>query len=161
MNRKLAVLVLVLMLALALAACGQPDNSGEDGPNPDAALCRVRISCANALAWEGLDEAIAELQPEDGTIVDAEVAIADGDTAFDALIAALQDARLAYEIGDGYFSSVNSLKEGACGDMSGWLYSVNGEMPMTSADEYVLEAGDLVKLEYSCDFGADLGFSLI
>lgn len=164
MKRKLALTALILMLALALAACGgtaDPGVGDGDAAGEAAVTCTVQISCTNALAWDDLDQAVADLQPEDGLIVDTTVELAEGATALDALTAVLQEADLSYQLGqgDGYISAVNGLNEGDCGDLSGWLYSVNGESPMFSCNEYVLEDGDLVKLEYTCDMGADLGFS--
>lgn len=40
-------------------------------------------------------------------------------------------------------------------EASGWIYTVNGEMPSFSLSDYIPEAGDVVRLRYSLCYGAD------
>ena len=42
------------------------------------------------------------------------------------------------------------------GDLSGWIYHVNGFAPPVGCGEYVLEDGDKIEWLYSCDIGNDL-----
>ncbi|HCC35428.1 MAG TPA: hypothetical protein DEQ02_07275 [Ruminococcaceae bacterium] len=55
-----------------------------------------------------------------------------------------------------YVSAIQSLKEKACGNGSGWLYSVNGTYSNKSCDKFTLSDGDSIRWRYSCDNGKDL-----
>ena len=55
-----------------------------------------------------------------------------------------------------YISGINYLYEFALGDLSGWIYFVNGESPSVSCDQYQLKDGDFVEWLYSCELGNDL-----
>lgn len=47
-----------------------------------------------------------------------------------------------------YIVSIGGLAEKDCGNSSGWMYTVNGKKPMTSASKYVLQDGDVVEWYY-------------
>ncbi|MGM9626294.1 MAG: DUF4430 domain-containing protein [Eubacteriales bacterium] len=42
------------------------------------------------------------------------------------------------------------------GDLSGWIYKVNGETPSVGCGDYVLSDGDEIAWLYTCDLGNDL-----
>ena len=44
--------------------------------------------------------------------------------------------------GSYYIEGINQLYEFDCGQNSGWMYSVNGIVPMTTASSYNVEYGD-------------------
>lgn len=71
--------------------------------------------------------------------------VEEGSTAYDALVAT--GATLEGE--PSYVTSINGLGENAAGASSGWMYEVDGEMPMVAANEYVLEGGETVRWYYS------------
>jgi len=56
-----------------------------------------------------------------------------------------------------YIAGIAGLSEGDLGPRSGWMYSVNGEFPNTSASAFRLSAGDSIVWRYTIDGGADLG----
>ncbi|MCR5522395.1 MAG: DUF4430 domain-containing protein [Clostridia bacterium] len=108
----------------------------------------VRIDCKNAVDYgvEGL--------PSDGVILDTKVELQDGDTALDVLKRAAQENNIEIKIkGGNYVSSINGLKERQCGGNSGWLYSVNGEYPMTSSSAKPVRANDTVAFTYTVNYG--------
>ena len=49
-----------------------------------------------------------------------------------------------------------NLYEYDCGELSGWLYRINGETPGYSCSEYPLSDGDVLEFLYTCDLGDDL-----
>lgn len=114
------------------------------------------IRCDTAVGLEGAEEI-----PADGVILEqTAMPIAAGDTVFDVLT----DAARAYEIsvehsggaGMRYVSGIAQLYEFAFGDLSGWVYHVNGAAPSESCDACVLQDGDTVEWRYTCDLGEDL-----
>lgn len=65
-------------------------------------------------------------------------------TAFDALTA----TGLAYTGDSNYVSSINGLAQMEHGQMSGWLYAVNGWEPGVGCGSYYLNDGDFVYWHY-------------
>ena len=55
-----------------------------------------------------------------------------------------------------YISGIDNLYEFQFGDLSGWMYLVNGETPSVGCGEYKLSDGDTVQWLYTCDIGNDL-----
>ncbi len=119
---------------------------------------RVTVSadCSAAIAaMDRIDEGINPVSviPEDGVVIEeCAVYAEEGDTAFDALIAAAREQRVAVDhVGSFYgvyVRGIGYIYEFGFGDMSGWIYKVNGESPDISAGEYVLADGDVVEFIY-------------
>lgn len=71
-----------------------------------------------------------------------------GATVFDALCAcglSMNASNTGYGI---YVSAIGGLAEKEHGGHSGWMYSVNGAVPMTACSNYVLSNGDSVSWYY-------------
>ncbi|MBR5452606.1 MAG: DUF4430 domain-containing protein, partial [Clostridia bacterium] len=99
-----------------------------------------------------------EYIPDDGVILDrTAVDIRAGDTVYDALITAAKKHGIHLESsgGDGmkYVSGISYLYEFDCGDLSGWMYYVNGETVSVGCDGYKLSDGDVVEWKYTLDLG--------
>ena len=56
-----------------------------------------------------------------------------------------------------YIEGIGNLYERDVGDLSGWMYSVNGWFPNYGCGRYALKDGDVVEWVYTCDLGADVG----
>ena len=103
--------------------------------------------------------------PEDGVIL-APTAfdIESGDTVFDILTEAAQTYGIQVENkgsagsshGMVYISGINYIYEFDFGDLSGWVYHVNGITPSRNCGEYVLSDGDRIEWLYTCEVGHDL-----
>ena len=98
--------------------------------------------------------------PEDGIILDDfQLDIAEGETVYDILAEASRvngiqfenngTESLAYIVGIGY------IYEMQFGDLSGWVYHVNGSSPSVGCGEYRLSDGDRIEWIYTLDFGGD------
>lgn len=103
----------------------------------------------------------AEHIPENGIILNVtEFAIAEGDSVYTILTEAARKHKLQLENdGDGtyvYISGINYLYEFDYGDLSGWVYEVNGERPSVGAGEYKLKDGDVIEWHYTVNLGEDL-----
>jgi hypothetical protein len=48
-----------------------------------------------------------------------------------------------------YVSGINNIGEMDFGDVSGWTYTVNGEVATVGASEYVLKDGDVIEWKYA------------
>ena len=56
-----------------------------------------------------------------------------------------------------YIEGINNLYEFDCGELSGWMYSVNGWYPNYGCSRYQVQDGDVIEWHYTCDLGEDLG----
>ncbi len=127
----------------------------------DAPTCTVSISCATLLDHlDELDESTAALVPADGRLLaPTEVAFTEGETAFDLLKRLCRDEgiHLDFSLGtSAYVEGIGNLYEFDCGDLSGWIFAVNGVSPNSACSDYVLQDGDEVGWHYTCDMGNDL-----
>lgn len=103
----------------------------------------------------------SEYIPSDGVILDVtEFAMEKGDSVYDILNEAAQKYHIQVE-NDGkwdmvYIAGINYLYEFDFGDLSGWVYHVNGEAPSVGCGEYILSDGDEIAWLYTCDLGEDV-----
>ncbi len=144
----------------------EPAESATAADTPPAEpVCTVSISCAAILDnWDLLDPDKAELVPADGWLLTpVTVTLSDGESAFDVLLRVCQDNRIHLEYqdtpayGSAYIEGIGNLYEFDCGDLSGWMFRVNGEFSNYGCSEYTLADGDVVEWVYTCDLGADVG----
>lgn len=98
--------------------------------------------------------------PSDGTILpETSLDIEEGETVYDVLVEACRMHGIHLENNGGaavYISGINNLYEFDFGDLSGWIYHVNGESPSVGCDAYVLSDGDEIQWLYSREIGNDL-----
>jgi len=99
--------------------------------------------------------------PADGVMLaQTQFDIAQGETAYDLLTQAARTYGIRLDTsgaqGMMYVSGINYLYEFACGELSGWVYLVNGERAGIGCDQYVLSDGDVIEWRYSCEVGNDL-----
>lgn len=56
-----------------------------------------------------------------------------------------------------YIEGIDNLYEFDGGQLSGWMYEVNGWFPNYGASKYYLQDGDVIEWRYTCDLGRDIG----
>ncbi len=101
--------------------------------------------------------------PKDYCILDTtEFDVEEGETAYDILVEGAKkysiniDHKGSSEIV--YISGINYLYENDFGDLSGWVYKVNGVLPSVGCGGYKLEPGDRIEWCYTLDLGNDVAF---
>ena len=137
---KILAFFFAVVTLICLVSC-----SGNDG----GLSCKVSVDCS--AVSQQMDEKIA---PKDGKYILplTEVTFTQGDTLDEVLISAFKENKLHYEATDGYFTAVGNLYTGDFGDMSGWLYYVNGEIPEIGTKEYTVNNGDTIEFVYFDDY---------
>lgn len=100
--------------------------------------------------------------PEDGIILEnAPVVINDGDTAYDQIVAAARQYSLSLETkgasSDAYVSGLAFIYEFDFGELSGWMFKINGKFSDVGCSSVVLSEGDLVEWVYTRNLGKDVG----
>lgn len=103
----------------------------------------------------------SEYVPADGVILEAEeYSIEEGDTVYDVLLEATAKHKIHVETTGGpdsvYVQGINHIYEFSHGDLSGWLYYVNGETSSLGCGEYKLSDGDIIQWLYTCEMGKDI-----
>jgi hypothetical protein len=151
-NAKLTALMLALLLAMSSFVACSSDDKDTKADLKDVPKVSILID-ASKYAEAGND--IAAETDDDGYLSNKEYDLEEGMTPIDVL----DKTKVKYVNNAGYVSEIAGIKAGAAGDMSGWLYTVNDEMPSVGAGDYELKDGDVVKFLYSCDGGPDVGIT--
>ena len=105
-----------------------------------------------------------ELVPADGVIFPAtDVTAYEGESVFNILQRTMKQARIHMTFrntpiyNSAYIEAINNLYEFDVGELSGWMYCVNGWYPNYGCSRYLLKPGDVIEWHYTCDLGRDLG----
>lgn len=99
--------------------------------------------------------------PADGVILaETSMPIASGDTVYTILTDAARAHGIHMEASGAnglmYVSGIGNIYEFDFGDLSGWVYMVNGESASVGCDQYVLKPGDKVEWHYTLELGKDI-----
>ena len=108
--------------------------------------------------------AIEDYIPEDGTILAKSTYKGTTDnTVFDALNTLCRNNDIQLEFSytpiyeSYYIEGINYIYEFDGGNLSGWMYKVNGWFPNYGCSSYYLSDGDVIEWVYTCDLGKDVG----
>lgn len=150
----------------------QKDETVDEGSagdqTPEATVqpaCTISISCATILDnMDKLEDGKEEFVPANGLILaPTTVTFNEGDSVFDVLLSVCQTYGIHMEhaytpvYGSEYIEGINQLYEFDCGELSGWMFSVDGWFPNYGCDKYILSDGETIQWVYSCDLGRDVG----
>lgn len=99
--------------------------------------------------------------PADGVLLaDAVMPIAEGDTVYTVLTDAAQAYGLHLEASGAnglmYVHGIGNIYEFDFGDLSGWVFLVNGESSSVGCDQVLLRDGDRVAWHYTLALGKDI-----
>ncbi len=103
----------------------------------------------------------ADYVPQNGVILSSgEYDIHNDDTVYSLLsrIAKIEKIQIdSSKTGSGvYVSGIGGIYEFDFGELSGWIYKVNGKVPSLSASEFKLSDGDVVVWYYTKNLGNDI-----
>ena len=139
----------------------KPKNSEK----PDSKeTCTILIECSTILKnIDALKPSKASFVPANGKILEAsEVPIEKGDSVYDILYRTCVEHKIHIEAkytpaySTYYVEGINQLYEFDCGNLSGWMYLVNGKKPNYGCSSYKVSAGDFIVWSYSCNAGKDI-----
>lgn len=143
----------------------QPVEQDQQTVTDVQGYCTLSVSCESLLShMDWLPEEKWELVPADGVIFPAtQVVFYQGESVFHVLRRELKKAGIHLEFtnvpvfGSAYIEGINNLYEFDCGELSGWMYSVNGWFPNYGCSRYQIQEGDVIQWMYSCELGVDIG----
>lgn len=103
----------------------------------------------------------ADYIPSDGILLPLEeVPIVSGDTVYDVLLRVAQAHKISIDARGSdsyaYIAGIGYLYELSFGDLSGWVYRINGTSPSVGCGSYSVLDGDTIEWLYTCDLGMDL-----
>lgn len=132
-----------------------------------AFFCTLSVRCDTIRSnMSLLDKEKWELVPDDGVIYAAQsLTVYEGESVFNVLQRAMKQAAIPMEFVNTliynsiYIEGINNLYEFDVGELSGWVYQVNGWFPNYGCSRYQLKEGDVIEWVYSCDLGQDVGGS--
>jgi len=119
--------------------------------------------------WNKLDPSLQSEKyvPKNGIILKATKyeLLSEKDTVWDVLQRATKEHKIQMEYQGAneniynsvYVEGINHLYEFSAGELSGWMYKVNGVYPNYGCSQYVLKDGDIIEWNYTVDLGRDLG----
>ena len=147
---------------------GRPDPvepEDQDVDKQTTLTCTFSIECSTILNNLGmLDPDKLEMVPSGGVILSTvTVTFYEGESVFDVLQRVCRDNGIHMEASwtpiynSAYVEGIHNLYEFDCGDLSGWMYSVNDWYPNYGSSRYQLKDGDVVQWRYTCDLGNDIG----
>lgn len=130
--------------------------------------CTLSITCKTLLKPENKKVAIAngkgDMIPSDGVIYKTrKVKFYKNESVFDVLLRETRkhNIQMEYEMtpayNSNYIEGIHNLYEFDGGELSGWMYKVNGWFPNYGCSRYKLKDGDSIKWVYTCDLGRDVG----
>lgn len=127
--------------------------------------CYFSIECSTIFNnLSDLDpDKLGEL-PSNGIILKKQkVVFYDGESVFDVLKRVCRENGIQMEASftpmynSAYVEGINNLYEFDCGNLSGWMYRVDGWYPNYGCSRYRLCDGETVEWRYTCDLGKDVG----
>lgn len=142
------------------------DESPEETVTADEAMtCYLSVRCDSILNnLQYLNEDKKDIVPKDGKIYENNAAVIyEGESAFNVLVRELKKNKIHLEYektpvyNSAYIEGIGNLYEFDCGELSGWIYKVNGTTPGCGCSQYILKPGDRVEFMYSCNLGIDVG----
>ena len=136
-----------------------------DEESKSACHCSLAITCASILDnIDNFDQSKLEVLPKSGIILSVtETAFTQGETVFDILLRMTREAKIHMEsvtspiYGSSYIEGIGNIYEFDCGELSGWMYKVNGSFPSVGCSNYIPKDGDSIEWIYTCDLGRDIG----
>jgi len=116
----------------------------------------ISISCETLIGKT--DEAHI---PSDGIILkEIQCEIEKGDTVFDVISEITAKNKIHMETNGNadmaYIQGIGNIYEFDFGELSGWMYFVNGKEASVGCGEYVLQPNDKIEWKYTCEMGADI-----
>lgn len=144
------------------------EKTQESAPQKRTVTIAIRVDTL-LQHWDLLDPALQSEKyvPKSGVILKPTTyeLLSENDTVWDILQRATKEHKIQMEYQGAneniyssvYIEGINHLYEFSAGELSGWMYNVNGVFPNYGCSQYVLQDGDVIEWHYTVDLGRDLG----
>lgn len=164
------LVVFFVLLAVALLIMGTEFQTVEeyylthaDEITEDSDTVYFSINCEKAVSSGKLTDSQLEELGNGQILSEKEYLLREGETVFDVLkrVCRFEKIQMEHQGADKniynsvYVQGINYLYEFDCGELSGWIFLVNGQQVDRSCGKYKLKDGDRVEWVYSLDAGKD------
>ncbi len=119
-------------------------------------VCSLSVVCEGALENNSLSDEKKAGLPSDGVIFTSDsVMIGEGESVFDLTSRMMRSNNIHMEFEKApaynsiYIKGIANLYQMDCGDMSGWLFKVNGELSDKAMSDVYPQNGDAIEIFYS------------
>lgn len=151
-----AAAVIAFVQLTNFSAAGDYYHGRDQEKNNVIGQVTLTIRCDTVAGKSG-----SEFIPADGVILDtSSFDIADGDTVYDILVEAARKFNIQIENNGTndivYIAGINYLYEYQFGDLSGWIFHVNGAAASVGCGDFMLSDGDAIEWFYTLSLGNDL-----
>ena len=158
-NYLLVAAISALLIFLTLITNIQTKSDyygGADSIQNPVGTVTITIRC------DAIEDRSAAHVPDDAVILEVtEIAFEEDATVYDILVNATAKNKIHLETNgtadSAYVQGINNIYEFDFGDLSGWVYYVNGESPSLSCGKYTVKDKDKIEWHYSCNLGKDIG----
>lgn len=142
----------------------EPQTEKEENKDGEH-TCTLSVRCDKILDNMSLMNSDKKaIVPSDGVIYkEKTVTFYEGESVFNLLVREMKQNKIHLEFvntpiyNSAYIEGIANIYEFDCGELSGWMYSVNGIFPNYGCSRYELKDGDRVEWIYTCDLGNDIG----
>lgn len=151
----------------------EPVPEGKPVPTEpqDSEIGEKEMTCVLSVRCDTILNNMAEFNPDKKSIVphdgvifsEREVVFYEGESVFNVTLREMKKNKIHMEFvntpiyNSAYIEGIGNIYEYDCGELSGWLYSVNGWFPNYGCSRYMLKQGDKIEWQYTCDLGSDVG----
>lgn len=149
----LTALALAFVLATEFRSANEYYGAAREEKENVVGTVVMSISCGRAAGMYDTSHT-----PADGIILaETSFDIASGDTVYTILTQAAREFGIQLDASAtltgkmAYVRGISHLYEFDCGELSGWIYTVNGMMPSEDCASFILSDGDIVEWIYSPD----------
>ena len=143
-------------------------NSNTQKPKDETVTCTIEIRCDTLNGGDNLTEDAKDAgkipYAKNPTILSTySVTVPKGQSVYDVLLLACRNNGIHVEASytamyeSYYVEGINHLYEFDGGELSGWMYKVNGQFPNYGCSAYTVKPGDVIVWLYTCDLGKDVG----
>ncbi|MBQ2897005.1 MAG: DUF4430 domain-containing protein [Clostridia bacterium] len=146
-----------------------PESAEKATKENENLTCTLSIRCDTILNnLSMMKEEKRSIVPANGIIYSKkDVVFYDGESVFNVVLRETKQNKIHFEFEitpiyeSAYIKGIANLYEFDCGELSGWLYKVNGVSPSAGCSLYELKPGDCIEISYTCNMGKDLGDSYV
>ena len=143
----------------------KPVEPGTEVISDEIATAYLSIDCKTILDnMDRFDLDKIDVLPIDGIILArTEIEFHPGESVFDILLRETRNRGIHMQssftpmYNSAYIEGINNLYEFDAGELSGWMYEVNGWFPNYGCSRYLVQPGDEIVWRYTCDLGRDVG----
>ncbi len=140
------------------------NNISDENDITDKKICSLSVKCGNILNnLDKLKKEKAGLIPESGIIYEkSALEFKENESVFELLKREMKSAKIHLEFSKTpafnsmYIEGIANIYAFDVGELSGWMYKVNGIVPNHSCSEYLITSGDNIEFIYTCDSGRDI-----